>query len=84
MIHFVRLISCVSLLLLTQTLFATENIDPQSGLVMDTGFDTVKKQCTVCHSAQLITQNKASYQQWQKNHSLDAERTRHAKVKSEG
>jgi len=66
MIYFVRLISTLSLMLLTQAILAAENIDPQSGLIIDSGYNTVKKQCTICHSAQLISQNKASYREWLK------------------
>lgn len=30
--------------------------DPQTGLVIDKGYELVKGQCTICHSARLITQ----------------------------
>ena len=54
----------ILMLLMSQSILAAQNIDPQSGLIIDSGFAVVKKQCSVCHSAQLITQNKASYQGW--------------------
>lgn len=46
------------------TFSQAEQIDSQTGLVIDQGFDTVKKRCTVCHSAKLIVQNKATRQGW--------------------
>ena len=54
----------IPLLLMSQSILAAQNVDPQSGLIIDSGFAVVKKQCSVCHSPQLITQNKASYQGW--------------------
>ena len=56
--------SFIPLLLMTQSILAAQNIDPESGLIIDSGFAVVKKQCSVCHSPQLITQNEASYQGW--------------------
>ena len=56
--------SFIPLLLISQSILAAQNIDPQSGLVIDSGLKVVKKQCSVCHSPQLIVQNKASYQGW--------------------
>lgn len=38
--------------------------DSETGLVMEKGVETVKETCTVCHSAQLITQNRASREGW--------------------
>jgi len=57
--------SFILLLLMSQSILAAQNIDTQSGLIIDSGFAAVKKQCSLCHSAQLITQNKASHQGWQ-------------------
>jgi len=56
--------SFIPLLLISQSILAAQNIDPQSGLAIDSGLEVVKKQCSVCHSPQLIVQNKASYQGW--------------------
>ena len=39
-------------------------IHVQSGLVFDKGFETVRGTCTACHSAKLITQNRASRAGW--------------------
>jgi cytochrome c5 len=39
-------------------------IDPKTGLVRDEGFLLVSTQCTVCHSAQLITQNRGDKDHW--------------------
>lgn len=40
------------------------NIDLVSGLHFGKGFKTVRAVCTACHSSQLITQNRATYQGW--------------------
>lgn len=36
----------------------------QTGLVYAPGFDLVKANCTVCHSAKLVTQNRANREGW--------------------
>ena len=41
-------------------------LDSISGLVMDEGFEIVRGNCTPCHSAKLITQNRASREGWEK------------------
>ncbi len=51
-------------LLIIPSFSQAEQVDPQTGLIIDQGFDTVKKQCTVCHSAKLIVQNRATRQGW--------------------
>ena len=38
--------------------------DPATGLVVAPGFKDVSTQCTVCHSARLITQSSASRDGW--------------------
>ena len=38
--------------------------DPDTGLVIARGYEQVTAQCTVCHSARLITQNRADRQGW--------------------
>ena len=43
---------------------AEQEIDQDTGLIIATGFEQVKKTCTVCHSAMLITQNKADRDGW--------------------
>ena len=60
----IQLSRFIPMLFLSQSILAAQNIDPQSGLIIDSGLEVVKKQCTVCHSPQLIIQNKASYQGW--------------------
>ena len=39
-------------------------IDTKTGLVIAPGFEVVSVQCTVCHSALLVTQNRASREGW--------------------
>ena len=39
-------------------------LDSATGLVIDEGFQLVKGNCTPCHSARLITQNRASREGW--------------------
>jgi antirestriction protein len=40
-------------------------LDGKTGLVIAPGFDVVSVQCTVCHSALLVTQNRASRAGWE-------------------
>jgi hypothetical protein len=53
--------------------------DPDTGLTIDSNWEQVRAICTVCHSAQLVTQNRMSRQAWldtirwmQKEHGLIA------------
>jgi hypothetical protein len=39
-------------------------IDDDTGLVVESGVELVKMHCTVCHSARLITQNRANRDGW--------------------
>ena len=39
-------------------------IHVRSGLVYDKGFDVVRGTCTACHSAKLVTQNRATRSGW--------------------
>ena len=39
-------------------------IDPESGLLIDDNWQLVRTNCTACHSAQLVTQNRGSRQAW--------------------
>ena len=39
-------------------------IDSKTGLVIAPGFEVVSVQCIVCHSALLVTQNRASREGW--------------------
>ena len=38
--------------------------DKKTGLALAPGFEVVRVQCTVCHSAKLITQNRADRDGW--------------------
>ncbi len=40
-------------------------LDSLTGLVVDENFALVRAQCTACHSAKLITQNRATREGWQ-------------------
>ncbi len=44
---------------------AGSQLDKKTGLALAPGFEVVSAQCTVCHSARLITQNRASREGWQ-------------------
>ncbi len=50
----------------------TQNVDPalpvldaETGFIVDTGWELVKTNCTGCHAATLVTQNKASRDGWE-------------------
>lgn len=43
---------------------SARELDPESRLVIAPGFETVKTQCTVCHSSKLIIQNRADRNGW--------------------
>ncbi|MGB8714370.1 MAG: hypothetical protein WCD50_14770 [Onishia taeanensis] len=51
-------------LLLAQPALA-EDTDPETGLVIAEGWQVVSANCTVCHSAKLVTQNSGSRNHWQ-------------------
>ena len=50
-------------LLATAVSLAAEN-DVKTGLLLAPGFEVVSTQCTVCHSARLISQNRADREGW--------------------
>lgn len=61
----------------TQVAVASDSIDAATGLVVDDELSVVVGNCTACHSAQLITQNRATREGWhsmivwmQENHKL--------------
>lgn len=54
----------VFLLALLLAMPAIAATDPRTGLVIGPGFEEVNVQCTVCHSAKLITQSRADRQGW--------------------
>jgi len=39
-------------------------LDAKTGLVVAPGFEVVSMQCTVCHSAKLVTQNRSDRDGW--------------------
>lgn len=39
--------------------------DPETGLIQAEGWETVRTNCTACHSARLVTQNSGSRNHWQ-------------------
>lgn len=61
-----RWLLCLAMLLgfATPVWSAEAATDPDTGLVIAPGYEEVKKTCTVCHSAMLITQNKADRDGW--------------------
>ncbi|WP_104204069.1 hypothetical protein [Billgrantia saliphila] len=41
-----------------------QETDPDTGLVMAEGWETVRDNCTACHSANLVTQNSGTRNHW--------------------
>ena len=54
----------VILLALLLALPAPAETDSKTGLAMGSGFEVVRLHCTVCHSARLVTQNRANRAGW--------------------
>ena len=52
------------LLAAAPSLLSAGEIDGKTGLVIAPGFEVVSVQCTVCHSARLVTQNRADRDGW--------------------
>ncbi len=52
------------LLVLLLALPALAETDSKTGLALGPGFEVVSLQCTVCHSARLITQSRADRDGW--------------------
>ena len=50
--------------LLLTTAVSAQEIDKESGLIIDTHWETVKGMCTACHSAKLITAQRGSRETW--------------------
>jgi hypothetical protein len=40
-------------------------LDAETGFIVDTGWELVKTNCTGCHAASLVTQNKATREGWE-------------------
>lgn len=60
----VRIKICCLLVFFAQQSMARQNMDANTGLIVDQGFESVKSECTVCHSAKLIIQSGATRQGW--------------------
>lgn len=58
------LILAASLLGTGVTLAQDREIDPDTGLAIDEHWETVRTNCTVCHSAALVTQQRKSREGW--------------------
>ncbi|SFU86618.1 hypothetical protein [Halomonas korlensis] len=46
-------------------LAGAQETDPDTGLLKAEGWETVRNNCTACHSAKLVTQNSGSRNHWQ-------------------
>lgn len=58
-------LTAITLTLLTPySVLAESEIDPISGLVVDTGFEIVRAHCMACHSAKLVSQNRMTRENW--------------------
>jgi hypothetical protein len=44
---------------------SAKEVDEESGFIIDTNWELVKSQCTVCHSAKLVTGQRGSRQTWE-------------------
>ena len=65
MITFKKSILLLSLIVLPCSYAISEDkLDKDSGFVVDTGFELVKANCTACHSAALVTQNRMNRDTW--------------------
>ncbi len=42
-----------------------KQIDPQTGLIVDVGYELVKRNCTVCHSSKFILLQRGDRKDWQ-------------------
>ena len=59
-----RRVLLVALAVLVPALSAAAETDMKTGLALAPGFEVVSTQCTVCHSARLISQNRADREGW--------------------
>lgn len=59
----IRVPGILALALLATSSSATQ-LDAKTGLVVAPGFEVVSVQCTVCHSAKLVTQNRSDRDGW--------------------
>ncbi len=56
--------SCLSASMTFAKTTDQKRIDEQTGLIIDRGFETVKTNCTICHSAKFILSQKGDRQTW--------------------
>ncbi|MBF7052102.1 hypothetical protein IOC61_02060 [Halomonas sp. KAO] len=54
-----------ALLLALPVMGAAQETDPESGLIKAEGWQMTKANCTVCHSAKLVTQNSGTRGHWE-------------------
>ena len=52
------------LLMVISSAVGASDLDNKTGLIIAPGFEIVSVQCTVCHSARLISQNRADHNGW--------------------
>ncbi len=63
--HLQSLAVCLLWLSSAATAVGREETDARTGLIIDQNFETVKQNCTACHSAKLITQAGATRKGWE-------------------
>lgn len=56
---------CLTLVLLVSLDALAQETDPETGLIVAEGWKEVKANCTTCHSARLVTQNRGSRSHWE-------------------
>lgn len=59
-----QLVALTAVFALVTAMAHGEQTDEKTGLVLAPGFEVVSTQCTVCHSARLISQNRSGRQGW--------------------
>lgn len=59
-----KLVVVFAVLSLASIALAEQKLDPQTGLIVAQGYQTVKANCIACHGASLITQNHANRDGW--------------------
>lgn len=70
---YIKQFALISTLLITylnaETITNSSNIekqtDPQTGLIIDTGYELVKRNCTVCHSSKFILLQRGTKKDWE-------------------
>ncbi|WP_029909964.1 hypothetical protein [Pelobacter seleniigenes] len=63
-LKYLLMLPLLVLVMMTIAWAADPEVDKDTGLIIAPGFAEVKETCTVCHSAMLITQNKADRDGW--------------------